>query len=188
MAPQAKWSKRGAPYREAIAVLRSKIDLQSKHWDDYAGHIHGRAFAAAGATKLALLRDFHASLTETLSKGKTPTDFRKDFDAAVQRHGWTYKGKRGWRSEVIFRNNMRSARMAGRWQQIQRNKETRPYLRYRAILDNRTRDQHRAWDGAILPADNPWWNTHYPPNGWNCRCTVQARSPWPPRSSALRET
>jgi hypothetical protein len=34
------------------------------------------------------------------------------------------------------------------------------------------RVQHVAWDGLVLKADDPWWNTHYPPNGWRCHCSV----------------
>ena len=40
------------------------------------------------------------------------------------------------------------------------------------MLDDRTRPLHRAWHGTILNVDDPWWETHFPPNGWNCRCTV----------------
>ncbi|MFT9215756.1 MAG: hypothetical protein ABF513_05805, partial [Acetobacter malorum] len=28
----------------------------------------------------------------------------------------------------------------------------------------------------LIRADEPWWNTHYPPNGWKCHCTVRALS------------
>jgi len=27
--------------------------------------------------------------------------------------------------------------------------------------------------GTLLPADDPWWRTHYPPNGWGCKCRVR---------------
>ena len=47
-----------------------------------------------------------------------------------------------------------------------------PYLRYVATLDDRTRPDHRAWHGTVLPVDHPFWQTHYPPNGWRCRYTV----------------
>ncbi|MDF5830398.1 hypothetical protein P4233_31075 [Pseudomonas aeruginosa] len=27
-----------------------------------------------------------------------------------------------------------------------------------------------AWDGTVLPLDDPWWSTHSPQNGWGCQC------------------
>lgn len=63
---------------------------------------------------------------------------------------------------------------AGRWEQIQRVKASRPYLRYVAVMDDRTRPMHSAWHDTILAVDDPRWHTHFPPNGWNCRCTVQS--------------
>ena len=32
------------------------------------------------------------------------------------------------------------------------------------------------WDGLVLLADDPWWDTHYPPNGFGCSCYVEAIS------------
>ncbi len=58
----------------------------------------------------------------------------------------------------------------GRWEQQQTVKDAFPYLRYTGILDSKIRPQHRRWHGTILPLDHPWWKTHYPPNGWKCRC------------------
>ncbi|NTV80668.1 MAG: hypothetical protein HGA24_04505, partial [Candidatus Aminicenantes bacterium] len=59
-----------------------------------------------------------------------------------------------------------------------------------AILDGVTRPLHRAWNGTILPVDHAWWKTHFPPNGWRCRCTVRALddSGQQSRPGALRST
>ena len=81
-----------------------------------------------------------------------------------------------WAKVLKFDNNMRSASMAGRWQQMQRTKETRPYLQYLSVGDRRVREKHAAWHGLILPMDDPFWDTHYPPNGFGCRCTVRTLS------------
>lgn len=32
------------------------------------------------------------------------------------------------------------------------------------------REDHLAWHGMVLAIDDPWWDTHTPPNGWGCRC------------------
>ena len=77
------------------------------------------------------------------------------------------------RLRTIFDTNLRTSYARGRWQRIESVKADLPYLRYVAVLDQRTRPEHMAWHGIVLPVDHPFWQTHYPPNGWYCRCTVQ---------------
>jgi SPP1 gp7 family putative phage head morphogenesis protein len=166
----------GVQFSEAITYLKAKLPEASLAWDDLAGPVHAKVFTVAGATSADLARDLQSALVKALEQGATITAFRKDFDAAVQKFGWSYKGKRGWRTSIIFNTNMRSAHMAGRWQQIQANKAARPYLQYRTAGDARVRPQHRAWNGLIYPVDDAFWSTHYPPNGWGCRCTVRSYS------------
>ncbi len=166
----------GVQFQGAIDYLKGKIPEGTMRWDDLAGPVHAKVFAIAGATNTDLVSDIQKSLVNALEKGQTITAFRKDFDTAVQKYGWTYKGKRGWRTAVIFNNNMRSAHMAGLWEQLLANKANRPYLQYRTAGDSRVRPQHRAWNGLIYRIDDSFWQTHYPPNGWGCRCTVRAYS------------
>ena len=166
----------GVQFKEAINVLKGKLPEATLKWDDLAGPVHSKVFAIAGATNIDLVADIQKSLVDALEKGTTITQFRKDFDVAVQKYGWTYNGKRGWRTGVIFNNNMRSAHMAGRWQQLIANQERRPYLQYRTAGDSRVRPQHKAWNGLVYLISDDFWKTHYPPNGWGCRCTVRAYS------------
>lgn len=61
-----------------------------------------------------------------------------------------------------------SSYLAARWQEY----DDDDILVYRTAGDSRVRDAHRALDGVTRPKSDPFWNTYYPPNGWNCRCTV----------------
>lgn len=162
--------------QEAIDYLRSKLRVPTATWTDIWQEMHARAFVIAGAQSDALLADFHEAVTRAIAEGRTLEQFRADFDRIVEAHGWSYKGSRGWRSAVIFNTNLRMAYAAGRWQRIQAVKRVRPYLRYIAVMDERTRPLHRAWHNTVLPVDHPWWTTHFPPNGWNCRCSIQSLS------------
>jgi SPP1 gp7 family putative phage head morphogenesis protein len=156
----------------AIAHIRQKVGIPSKRWDQHMGAVQAKAFTVAGATKANLVNDFHQAVIAAKENGESIGQFRKRFDKVVSDHGWSYNGKRGWRTRVIYDTNMRTAAMAGRWQQIQRVKKTRPYMVYYTVGDDAVRDQHRQWHATALPVDDPWWNTHYPPNGWGCRCYV----------------
>jgi SPP1 gp7 family putative phage head morphogenesis protein len=164
----------GVDPAEAIDFLRRKLNVPTQRWTDLWQEEHTAAFTVAGATTDALVSDFHDAVNAAIKDGTTLEDFRKDFDRIVEDHGWSYNGSRNWRSRVIFQTNLRTAYAAGRWEQIQRVKEDRPYLRYVAVMDARTRAEHAAWHDTVLPADDDWWLTHFPPNGWNCRCSVQS--------------
>jgi uncharacterized protein with gpF-like domain len=164
----------GLPFEEAIKFFRDKLNITTEHWDDLWKGMHTRAFTVAGATKADLLMDLRNAVDMAIATGSTIADFRKDFDSAVQKYGWAYKGSRGWRTDVIFNTNLRTAYSAGRYKQMQDPdvKKLRPYWQYRHGDSLVPRQQHLAWDGKVLPADDPWWKTHYPPNGWGCSCYV----------------
>ena len=66
-----------------------------------------------------------------------------------------------------------AARMAKKWQDIERTKDLYPNLVYVAVMDDRTRELHKNWHGITLPVEHSFWKTHYPPNDWGCRCTVR---------------
>jgi SPP1 gp7 family putative phage head morphogenesis protein len=167
-----------APVRfdEAIRVLRGKVNVPTDTWRDLDAAAHTTGFAVAGVRDLAALQSIRVAVDKALAEGTTLAEFRRDLRGIIERTGITLRGRFGWRSRVIFETNLRTSYAAGRWAQIQRLKAVRPYLRYTAVLDNRTRPQHRAWHGTILPVDHEFWRTHYPPNGWGCRCTVVSLS------------
>ncbi|MDH5184890.1 MAG: phage head morphogenesis protein, partial [Gammaproteobacteria bacterium] len=77
------------------------------------------------------------------------------------------------RLNTIYRANLRSARAAGQWERAQRTKKSHPYLLYELGPSEQHRPEHVAWAGVILPVDDPWWQTHMPPNGWGCKCRVR---------------
>ena len=162
--------------KAAIDYLKKKVPAATAHWDDWIAPVHAKSFTVAGSPSVEFATDMHEALIKAISNGTTITDFRKDFDAIVKKYGWSYKGKRGWRTKVIFNTNMRTARMAAKWQTIQANKDIAPYLEYDAVNDNKTRPLHRSWDGIVLPVDADFWSVYYPPNGWGCRCTVRQLS------------
>lgn len=64
------------------------------------------------------------------------------------------------------------SQMAIKWEGFKEDADLYPNLEYRAVQDKRTRDEHAKMHGIVLPINDPFWNTNYPPNGWGCRCTV----------------
>ena len=81
-----------------------------------------------------------------------------------------------------------SAEMAGKWEGFMQDGD-RYYLQYRTARDGRVRPEHAVLHGVTLPITDTFWEEFYPPNGWNCRCTVvqvrKSKHPATPHDEAM---
>lgn len=64
-----------------------------------------------------------------------------------------------------------SAEMAAKWENFMEDGD-HYYLQYRTQHDDKVRPEHASLDRVTLPPTDSFWESYYPPNGWNCRCTV----------------
>jgi len=68
---------------------------------------------------------------------------------------------------------VRSARMAEKWKGFERVKHLYPNIEFMESTATNKRPEHLQWVGTILPMEHPWWNTHTPPVGWGCECSIE---------------
>lgn len=73
---------------------------------------------------------------------------------------------------IEYNFTVTSAEMAAKWEEQQDDDQGRYLLQYRTAGDGKVRKAHRELEGITLPATDPFWDKYYPPNGWNCRCSV----------------
>ena len=123
-----------------------------------------------------LVADLYAVVRQAIRDGLTLEEFQKDYYAVLDNYGWEPAGGRAWRPGD-HRTNLRTSYAAGRYAQLQAVKATRPYWGYHhSDAVEHPRELHLAWDGLVIHADNPWWQTHYPPSGSGCEWCVTAYS------------
>ena len=76
-----------------------------------------------------------------------------------------------WYLQAEYNFAMASAGMAARWKDFERDGDDY-LLQYRTVGDKRVREAHRLMHGITLPINSKFWDWYFPPNGWNCRCSV----------------
>lgn len=172
---------------KAVESFRGKGLAASFAWQDMLHEEHDRAFTVAKMLDLDLLSDVKDYVDRAIAEGWTRQRFIDELMPTLINRGWWGRQEMtdpltgevveaqlgsARRLKTIYDTNLRTSYSAGHWKRIETNARSAPYVMYSAVLDNRTREAHRAWNGKILRADDPWWKTHTPPNGWNCRCTV----------------
>ena len=195
MALNASFSR---PFPEQLAFFQAKLNLPSQRWDDITHAAHDRAFIVAGAAEADLLQDLRDAVGAAIG-GESIQDFRARFADIVQQHGWhgwTGEGSaagEAWRTRVIYQTNLATSYAAGRWAQLTDPAflKIRPYWRYvHADGVMHPRPMHLAWGEMQLTLryDDPFWQTHFPPNGWGCHCYIVAvRAPAPDAATSPPE-
>jgi SPP1 gp7 family putative phage head morphogenesis protein len=64
------------------------------------------------------------------------------------------------------------AQMAVKWDEIERDKDILPYLRYVTVGDDLVSDICQPLNGIVAKVDDPIWASVSPLNHFNCRCLL----------------
>ena len=174
------------PPLDNIAFLMSKKPELHFDYDEIKFEAHQRAFTVAKLTQIDLLADIQTSLENAFVDGQSFEKWKKELKPTLQKHGWlgkvvvqnpnTKEQKEIFvgasRLKKIFYTNARTA-YAQSEARAGYKLPLSEYIRYVAILDNRTRHTHAQMHGKIAHRKDKFWEKNYPPNGWNCRCAVE---------------
>lgn len=146
---------------------------------------HAIAFTVAKITSLDVLETIRQSIETAIADGQPFEQWRNELRPKLEKAGWwrprevidNETGEIGvsrlnhpQRLRTIYETNTRVAYAAGQWERVQRTKEVLPYLLRTVGPSLVHREQHLAWHGVLLPADDPWLEQHPCPCGWGCKC------------------
>lgn len=181
---------RTAP-REVVDYFDRRPSKPSFRWDEVAPREHALQFTVARTAGFDVLDDIRAAARKAVVDRIPFEQFRDELVPLLKSKGWWGERKvtdprTGEIAKVqlgslrrlglIYDANIRTAEAAGDWSRIQRVKEVLPYLEYLTSVSERKRPLHLSWVGTTLPVDDSWWATHYPPNGFRCKCRVRSRA------------
>lgn len=176
--------------KKAIEFLQSK-KVVLNGVDDVALLTSARQRAAriANLSSLEMTKDIYQSLADSRAKGQSMAQWKAEMFDHFKAKGWVVGRDKDFliadpktgelfgtprRLDTIYRTNTQAAYSAQRYQQMMDNIDSRPFWQYSAVGDSRTRPSHQSLSGLIYRYDDPFWSVFYPPNGFNCRCSVIA--------------
>lgn len=155
---------------ETCRIISSAVDrgLTEEAPAELRYALENNAFIFSGFKAYHSLREAGLSMIGSDGRVKPFSAFLQDVRAINARYNGNWL-----RAE--YNHALASSQMAAKWSSLEKNPD-RYMLQYRTARDTRVREEHAALDGITLPADDPFWDRYYPPNGWNCRCNaVQVR-------------
>ncbi len=128
-------------------------------------NLEKNVYAFSAAKNFQQLKEMNMALKDEEGNIRSFSNFRKISQSI------NYQYNHDW-LETEYNTAINSATMASRWTDFEQNKKIMPLLEYKTAGDDRVREAHQVLDGVKKDMDDPFWDTYYPPNGFNCRCTV----------------
>ena len=171
---------------KAYNYFKSKGLVLTDSYKDYINMVYEKVFTVAGLTKESILKDVFDLVEKSIKDGESFDKFKDGIRDKLIKKG--YLGDKlqiidevilttPYRLQLIFRQNIQTSYMSGRMK-FQSQDLSRPYWSYKGIMDDNTRPSHlalqRFFSDKVLHYSNPFWQSHYPPNGFLCRCFVRA--------------
>lgn len=174
---------------EIVNYLKNKGLKSTFSYKELQKEAHYKAFTVAKVMRTDLLSDIHESLLDSLKTGKNFEAWKKSIIPTLEKKGWwgtqeITNPKTGEikkviinsnRLKTIYDTNMRVAYQKQRYEEMMKLPSS-TYWMYRSALLENTRDSHRKLHGSVFHRDHEFWQENYPPNDWNCKCTVTAHS------------
>ncbi|MDI3547897.1 MAG: hypothetical protein PWR10_1549 [Halanaerobiales bacterium] len=167
------------PFDEAVEAFQGLVPMTPYEFGLLEKEVKARAFTVSRISKMDIINDVYNALQDAINEGTPIREFQSQVEDIFTKKGWQDAESRSpYRIQNIYRTNIQKVFNAGRYKQqmdpdVLKN---RPYWQYDAVNDSRTRPNHLAMDGIVKRYDDPFWETHYPPNGFQCRCSVRSRS------------
>lgn len=165
----------GLPFKEAIEFFGKKEVVRPEVFNRLKEAHRTRAFTVKGLQDEYVLESIKEALLDALEEGLTTRDFIEGIEDLFETRGLG-RPPGDWHLQTVFRTNTQAAYQAGHYQQMRQVRDTRPFWQYLTVGDDRVRLAHLELHGIVRRADDPFWLKWYPPNGFNCRCTVVSLS------------
>ena len=163
------------------SVLNGAIS-KSKMSDKMRSRLEESNWIFSGMKTFHELNEAFPSMLDENGNKKPFERFLKDVQSIDERYNKQYL-----RAEYGFAEA--SAQMASKWERFAEDGDEYN-LQYRTAGDDAVRPEHAALEGVTLPQSDRFWDSYWPLNGWNCRCTVvqvlKNKYPVTPREEAMR--
>ncbi|MBO2009185.1 phage minor head protein [Hymenobacter negativus] len=113
----------------------------------------------SGFKTYAVQQAMREKLTDAEGNIRPFADFRADALEVNDQYNVRYL-----RTE--YEQAIAAAQMASKWADFAPGS----LLRYDTAGDDRVRHDHAIYDGIVRPKDDAFWDSHFPPCDWGCRC------------------
>lgn len=161
---------RPRPHTEAALMLRRKVPVLREVFDQLSPELRIRAFTISGVTATGLIQKVRDRIASIPEEHASWEDARTEITSWLK--DWMGPVAARRRAELLLRTHLFQAYQAANWRAMQEDPSAK-FMQYLATEDDRVRDTHRALNGLILPKTDPFWDTHFPPWEWGCRCRAR---------------